>query len=204
MQQRERVARLRRELPQGAVLNDYEFLEGPAELYADNEPVRTVHLKELFTACNRSLVVYHLMFGKKQIKPCPMCTMWIDGYNGIAQHLAQNLDFAIVAAAEPKALRDYARERGWDQLRLLSAGTSSFKYDLGSEGADGAQDSAISVFTKTEQGVVRHFYTAHPRMAPDIKERGIDLLTPVWNILDLTPQGRGHWYASLAYGDPKL
>jgi predicted dithiol-disulfide oxidoreductase (DUF899 family) len=46
---------------------------------------------------------------------------------------------------------------------------------------------------------VRHFYTAHPRMAPEIKERGIDLITPVWNLLDLTPQGRGEWYPSLAY-----
>ena len=38
-----------------------------------------------------------------------MCTMWIDGYNGVAHHLAQNLDFVIVAAAEPQALREQAR-----------------------------------------------------------------------------------------------
>ena len=31
-------------------------------------------------------------------------------------------------------------------------------------------------------------------------ERGIDLLQPVYNMLDLTPQGRGNWYASLDYG----
>jgi predicted dithiol-disulfide oxidoreductase (DUF899 family) len=47
---------------------------------------------------------------------------------------------------------------------------------------------------------VRHFYSAHPRMARDIQERGIDLLTPIWNFMDLTPQGRGKWYASLGYG----
>jgi predicted dithiol-disulfide oxidoreductase (DUF899 family) len=33
-----------------------------------------------------------------------------------------------------------------------------------------------------------------------IKERGIDELIPVWNMLDLTPQGRGTFYASLEYG----
>jgi len=27
-------------------------------------------------------------------------------------------------------------------------------------------------------------------MADDVKQRGIDLLTPVYNMLDLTPQGR--------------
>jgi predicted dithiol-disulfide oxidoreductase (DUF899 family) len=36
-------------------------------------------------------------------------------------------------------------------------------------------------------------------MAGDVKERGIDLLTPVYNMLDLTPQGRGDWYAELTY-----
>jgi len=33
-----------------------------------------------------------------------------------------------------------------------------------------------------------------------VNERGIDLLQPVYNLLDLTPQGRGNWYASLEYG----
>jgi predicted dithiol-disulfide oxidoreductase (DUF899 family) len=37
-------------------------------------------------------------------------------------------------------------------------------------------------------------------MSNDIKERGLDLLCPVYNILDLTPQGRGDWYAGLDYG----
>jgi predicted dithiol-disulfide oxidoreductase (DUF899 family) len=59
-----------------------------------------------------------------------MCTMMIDGFNGIASHVAQNIDFAIVAAAEPAALRAHARSRGWRRLRVLSAGDSTFKYDL--------------------------------------------------------------------------
>ena len=58
----------------------------------------------------------------------------------------------------------------------------------------------MSVFTKESDGTLRHFYSAHPAMGVDIRERGIDLLTPVYNILDLTPQGRGNWYASLGYG----
>jgi predicted dithiol-disulfide oxidoreductase (DUF899 family) len=200
MQHREKVAALRRGLPQGAVLQDYEFLEGPADLDEGDEPIHSVRLSELFSAANRPLVIYNLMYGKKNAKPCPMCTMWIDGANGVAQHIAQNIDFAIVAAADPRALRDHARQRGWSNLRLLSAGSSTFKYDLGSEGADGGQDSSVSVFTKDGDDTIRHFYSAHPRMAPEINERGIDLLAPVWNFMDLTPQGRGEWYASLAYG----
>ena len=198
--QRERVAELRRALPPGAPIHDYEFLEGPTSLDDGDEPTRTVRLSELFTGPDRSLVIYHFMYGKKQTKACPMCTAWIDGFNGVAHHLAQNVDLAIVAAADPATLRTYARERGWNRLRLLSAGESTFKYDLGSEDAAGQQDSTISVFTRDADGNLRHFYSGHPWLAADIKERGIDELTPIWNVLDLTPQGRGKWYASLDYG----
>jgi predicted dithiol-disulfide oxidoreductase (DUF899 family) len=200
MRQREQVAELRRNLPEGAPIQDYQFEEGPRDLNAGDTPVRTVRLSELFTTPGRSLVIYHFMFGKKQTRPCPMCTAWLDGANGVAHHLAQNLDFAVVAAAAIPALRAHARARAWDRLRLLGAGNSSFKYDLGSEDREGAQDSTVSVFTRDAKGNVRHFYSAHPRMAPDIQQRGIDLLSPIWHFMDLTPQGRGNWYASLEYG----
>jgi predicted dithiol-disulfide oxidoreductase (DUF899 family) len=195
----ERVAELRRDLPEGAVVQDYAFTEGPADLDAGDEPVKTVRLSELFTGPGRAVVVYHLMYGKKQTTACPMCTMWIDGYNGVAQHLAQNLDFAIAAAADVPALRAYARSRGWNNLRLLSCGDSTFKYDMASEDAEGNQDSTISVFTRDASGALRHFYSGHPWLAEDINQRGIDRLTPVYNMLDLTPQGRDDWYAELSY-----
>jgi predicted dithiol-disulfide oxidoreductase (DUF899 family) len=199
MCQRERVAELRRHLPPGPAVEDYIFIESPVALDSGDTPTRTVRLSELFSAAGRPLVIYHLMYGKRQIKPCPMCTAWIEGFNGVAHHIAQSVDFAIVAAADPKALRAHARARGWNRLRLLSAGDSTFKYDLGSEDREGNQDSAISVFTRDSGGAVHHFYTAHPWMSPEIKERGIDLLIPIWHVLDLTPQGRGNWYTKLEY-----
>jgi predicted dithiol-disulfide oxidoreductase (DUF899 family) len=94
MKQRERVAELRRQLPKGATIQDYEFLEGPTSLDAGDEPIRKARLSELFTAPDRSLVIYHFMFGKKQSDPCPMCTAWIDSFNGIAHHLAQNINLS--------------------------------------------------------------------------------------------------------------
>ena len=241
---RERVAALRRGLPKGATVQDYEFLDcnaealpngratapsptadalpdgratapGPTSLDEGDEPVRKVRLSELFSyaphpnplprgegekAPDRSLVIYHFMYGKKQTSPCPMCTAWIDSFNGVAHHLAQSVDLAIVAAADPSTLRAHARKRGWDKLRLLSAGESTFKYDLGSEDREGNQDSTVSVFIRDGAGTVRHFYSAHPSMSKEIRERGIDLLSPVYNMLDLTPHGRGDWYAELGYG----
>jgi predicted dithiol-disulfide oxidoreductase (DUF899 family) len=200
MRHRERVAEQRRSLPAGPVVDDYEFVEGPSDLDAGDAPVRTVRLSELFSAPDRALVVYHFMYGKRQTSACPMCTMWIDGFNGVAHHLAQNLDFAVAAAADPPTLRSHGRARGWRNLRLLSCAENQCKHDLGSEDDDGNQDSTLSVFTRDAGGTVRHSYTVKPRMAEDIDQRGIDLLCPTWHFLDLTPHGRDDWYAELSYG----
>src|ERR1039457_6949305 len=143
MRHRERVAELRRHLPPGPAVEDHKFIAGPVALATSDTPTRTVRLSELSAGAGRPLAIYHLMYGKLQTKPCPMCTAWIDGINGVTHHISQNVDFAIVAAADPVALRAYARTRGWNRLRLLSAGDSTFKYDLGSEDREGHQDSTI-------------------------------------------------------------
>jgi predicted dithiol-disulfide oxidoreductase (DUF899 family) len=178
----ERVATQRRSLPADTVVEDYDFID-----VGNGDRVR---LSQLFTTPDRPLVVYHFMYGKAQVEPCPLCTMWIDGYNAAAPHLAQNIDFVVVAAAEPEALKAHAASRGWNNLRL---------YDLGSEEADGAQTEWISVFTRAADGGVRHYYSKGAQMADDRRERGIDLLSPVWHLLDLTPDGRGDWYPLLHY-----
>lgn len=188
MRHREAVAAQRRALPPGPLVQDYTLLEGPGSLDDGDQPVREVRLSELFSAPERPLVIYQFMYGKQQTSPCPMCTLWIDGYNGVAHHLARNIDFAILAAADPAQLRAHARRRGWNRLRLLSAGDSTIKYDLDSEDEQGAQISTVSVFTRDADGAIRHQYSAHPRMSDTIDQRGIDLLSPVWHLLDLTPR----------------
>ena len=188
----ERVAALRRSLPADTTVDQYPFVD-----VASGDRVQ---LSELFSASARPLIVYHFMYGKAQTEPCPLCTMWIDGYNAAAPHLTQNADFVVVAAADPAAIASHAAARGWSNLRLLSAGDSTFKYDLGSEEADGTQIESVSVFTLGDDGTVRHVYSKGAQMADDRRERGIDLLTPVWHLLDLTPNGRPHdWYPALHY-----
>ena len=59
MRHRERVAAMRRRLPPGAVVQDYVFQEGPANLDAGDTPIATVRLSDLFTGPNRSVVIYH-------------------------------------------------------------------------------------------------------------------------------------------------
>src|SRR5437660_10904898 len=83
MLQRERVAELRRHLPPGPALEDYKFIEGPVDLDSGDTPTRTVRLSELFTATSRPLGICHLMYVKRQTKPCPKCSPWIDGVDGV-------------------------------------------------------------------------------------------------------------------------
>jgi predicted dithiol-disulfide oxidoreductase (DUF899 family) len=64
MRQRERVTEMRRQLPQGAAIQDYSFEEGPRDLNAGHAPVRTVRFSELFTNPNRSL------YGYRELEEC--------------------------------------------------------------------------------------------------------------------------------------
>src|SRR5947207_1502538 len=66
MKLREHVAELRRRLPTGAIVEDYDFVEGPTDLNAGDTPARTVHLSESFSAEHRPVVIYQSMYGKLQ------------------------------------------------------------------------------------------------------------------------------------------
>src|SRR6202521_873715 len=197
--QRERVAELRRQLPLDTSVKDYVFQEGPADLDQDG-PITEVRLSELFTKPDEALVVYQYMFGGAQTKPCPMCTLWVDGFNGIGHHLQQRLNFAIVAQAGIGELRKWARSRDWRKVRLISSAGTDFKTDFHFSDAAGAQWPGVSAFSRLPDGSVKHFYSGSALMEDANRTRGIDLLTPFWNILDLTPEGRKEWMPKLEYG----
>lgn len=182
--QREQVAALRRDLPQDTVVGDYEFYDVDSNV---------VTLESLVG--DRPLIVYHLMYGKAQTAPCPMCCMWIDGFNAIHNHVAQHADFGIVAAADSGSLKELIASKGWDTIPVFSAGESSFKYDFGSEDEDGNQIPVVSVFVRRGDDVI-HTYSGQPMLSDDMNQRGLDLFSSVWNLLDLLPDGRGDWYPS--------
>ncbi len=199
-EQRENVAELRRKLPQDTrVETDYTFLEGPADLAAGDAPQREVRLSELLEDPFKTLVLVHFMYGKKQQQPCPMCTLWADGYDGIVPHLRQRVNFGVIVAGDVAHFRKYARERGWQHLRILSAAESSFKRDLGFEDEEGAQSPGMSVFVRGDDGRVRHFYSGSADLETGGPFRGMDLLSPFWNFLDLTPEGRGDFLPKRSY-----
>jgi predicted dithiol-disulfide oxidoreductase (DUF899 family) len=189
--QLERLAEARRALPAGAVLPDYVLDEGEQ---------RRTHLADLFDG-HDTLVIYHMMFQPGDDEACAMCSMWVDGFDGVSVHLAQRASFAVVAKAPIDDIRAWAKRRGWTRVRLLSSYLSTFNADLGVEDPDGSQRPAISVFLREEGGTVRHAYTMQAGFSSTEQDRGIDLLSPVWQVLDLLPQGRNGWWAGNDYVD---
>ena len=185
----EKVAAMRRALPPGGpVPEDYVFTEGPDELERDL-PERQVRLSELFGGPD-TLVLYSFMYGPLMEQACSMCTSLLDGLNGSAPDIARRVSLAVVASSPLERIRGYARDRGWDQLRLLSSAGTSFNRDYLAETADGEQRSVLNVFTRRD-GEIRHFYaTEKGPTGPGQDDRHVDLLWPLWNVLDLTPGGR--------------
>ena len=87
-------------------------------------------------------------------------------------------------------------------MKFYATVGDDFARDYRGLAPDGNEWPALDVWVKRD-GRVRHFWgselggTADPGQDP----RGAPDPTPLWNILDLTPGGRGSgWYPTLDYG----
>ena len=185
-----RVAALRRNLPPGgAVPVQYEFTRRSGA---------SITIADLFSDGKDTLALYSLMYRPDDPAPCPMCVSLLDGLNAQVGHFGQRMEFAVVAAASPEQLDQLARDRNWTGLRLLSAQGCRYQLDYHAQSPDGAQLPMINVFRKSPAGV-SHFWGSESFHADiDGHPRHLDQIWPLWNMLDLTPQGRGtDWYPSL-------
>jgi predicted dithiol-disulfide oxidoreductase (DUF899 family) len=181
----EAVARKRQELPRGGRLQEsYRFVRA-----ADLEPVA---FEGLF-GTHRSLLLYTMMFGPDWDAPCPSCTSLVDAFDANHHPVSHHCAFAVVAAARPEQLRDWARERGW-RIPLYSAGDSTYILDyFAREGAtDPALVTMMNSFERTPAGVFHTWgseLVAHPTEGGH--PRHVDTVWPYWNLLDMTREGRG-------------
>jgi predicted dithiol-disulfide oxidoreductase (DUF899 family) len=199
----ETVAELRRQLPLGGLLlEDYVFVEGAPDLN-DSRTAKSVHFSGLFDPGKDTLAIYSYMFGPDMKQPCVSCTSILDGLNGTAQHAAQRINFVVVAKSPLERIRQVARERGWNRLRLLSSFGNTYNRDYHGETAKGEQLPSLNIFVRRD-GEIRHFYHTELLFAPTepgMDARHVDTLWPLWNLFDYTPEGRGaNWYPKLRYG----
>ena len=212
----ERVAVARRALPAGGVVPEDYVFQGVG---VDGAPA-DVRLSELFAPGKDSLVIYNFMFprhqGDKRLGPamgetarlplaegpCPSCTALLDQLDGAAEHVSQQINFAIVAKAPLPRILSFADERGWRRLRLLSAANNTFKRDYNSETTDGQQMPMLTVFHR-DGDAVRHFWSSELLYAPTDPgqdPRHVGTIEPLFNLLDFTPEGRApDWEEQLRY-----
>lgn len=190
----EEVAKARAALPLGGpVPEDYAFQT------VQDGGVAEITLSQLFRGDAPSLIIYSLMYGRAQTRPCPMCTSFIDYIDGGVPHHAQRAGFAVCAAAPIEELADFAASRGWTKTRLISSAGNTYNRDYLAEDADRKQLPMMNVFTRRD-GVIHHFWGSEMMHAG--LTRHIDMMWPLWNLLDLLPEGRGQdWHPALSYDE---
>src|SRR5438876_5086042 len=212
----EAVAAARRALPRGgAVPEDYVFQELGVDGAATD-----VRLSHLFAPGKDSLVIYSFMFprdpgderpgptaGRTALLPlaegpCPSCVAFLDQLDGAAGHASQRINFAVVAKSTLPRILTFADERGWRRLRLLFSAGTTYNRDYHAETAEGAQRPMLNVFHR-DGDTIRHFWGPELLYAPadpGQEPRHVGTLEPLWNLFDLTPEGRPiDWDEQLSY-----
>jgi predicted dithiol-disulfide oxidoreductase (DUF899 family) len=212
----EAVAEARRRLPPGGIVpQDYVFYgQG-----ADGSPAE-VRLSELFAPGKDSLVIYSMMFprdpgddrpgpasGQTALLPlaegpCPSCTAFLDQLDGAAEHASQRVNLAVAGKAPIERILTFAAERGWGRLRMLSSAGTTYNRDYQAENPNGEQQPMLNVFHRDGQ-TIRHVWGSELFYAPSDPgqdPRHVGTIEPLWNLLDLTPEGRGtDWDEQLSY-----
>ena len=184
----ESVARKRRELPLGGRLKeDYRF-----QRVGDDGEVREIAFEELFGE-HETLLLYSMMYGPEWDAACPSCTSLVDAFDANYHPVSHHCAMAVVGAARPEQFREWSRRRGW-KIPVYAAGESTYLLDYFAreEPVDPALVSMMNCFRKTPDGV---FHTWGSELVGHPMENGhprhVDAVWPFWNLLDMTPDGRG-------------
>ncbi|MGA7238071.1 MAG: DUF899 family protein [Bryobacteraceae bacterium] len=186
----ERVASQRRALPAGG--------EIPQD-FALNSATGPVRFSSLF-GDKQTLMVYSMMYGPQRKAPCPMCTSFLNSWNGTAINLRQRVAIAVTARSPIARLIEFKNQRGFANLPFISDETGEYTRTYVSP--EDGDVPGYSVFSRRD-GIISHVYSGEMSGAmadPGQDPRGAPDLDPLWLMLDLTPEGRGaDWYPKLDY-----
>jgi predicted dithiol-disulfide oxidoreductase (DUF899 family) len=192
---RDALSAQRRALPMVRVEKAYTF-EGPGG---------PVTLRDLFGP-HRQLVVYHFMFAPAWEEGCKSCSYVMDNVEGALMHLAAaDTAFAAVARAPLAKIEAFKARMGW-RFPWLSSGETDFNYDFHVTLDDGRGSVEYNYEPATElrrRGEIPQApgdlpgFSVFLRDGDDVfhtystYQRGVDLFLNTYNLLDLTPLGRG-------------
>jgi predicted dithiol-disulfide oxidoreductase (DUF899 family) len=190
------LAQQRQQLPWVPVDEEYSFETDEG----------TKSLADLFDGRSQ-LLVYHFMFGPTvdgwPEAGCPGCSFTADSLDGAVVHLEhRDVTFVATSRAPLANLTAYKRRMGWSFPWVSSEG-SDFNLDCAVFTEEGRRTGrgfnfgtpkhgdidlrrdelhGLSAFA-LEGGAVYHTYSTY--------DRGTDVLSATWQLLDRTPKGRG-------------
>jgi predicted dithiol-disulfide oxidoreductase (DUF899 family) len=194
--ERDKLTEARRKMPLMEVEEEYSF-DGPRGV---------VTLRDLFEG-RPQLIVYHFMFEPSRNTGCKHCSCVMDNIAGSLVHLrARDTSFAAISRAPLKKIQAFKTRMGWT-FHWVSSFKSSFNYDfqVTLDPREGFSEHnfrkmdfqgelpGLSVFVVKENRIFRSYSTYL---------RGLDMLLPMYHLLDRTPLGRQETKAnSMAAGE---
>ena len=193
----EKVAALRRQLPLGGQIQQNYIFD---RLDVDGN-VEQVAMSDLFEAGKDTLVLYSFMYSPEAKSACPSCTSIVDSLDGNVHHLNEQINIVACARAPIGQFRAWADKRGWSRVSLISSFNNTFNADYHAEIDVRRQLPLLHVFQRTSEGIF-HFHSSELFFLPFDGRQGprhVDTIWPLWNVLDLTPGGRGEWNPKNSY-----
>ncbi len=120
-------------------------------------PVKSYH----FTDAGGNPIEFASLFGDKDDlilihnmgRRCVYCTLWADGFNGLAQHLQSRAAFVLACPDDPETMRRFAEARGWT-FPVVSTIGSTFSHDMGYQPAPDQPLPGVSGFLKRPDGTI--------------------------------------------------
>src|SRR5262249_56636754 len=97
------------------------------------------------------------------------------------------------AKSAPPRTRTCAKDGSGRHLGLLPWRKNNYNRDYHAESPDGEQIPILNVFARDGDGF-RHRWATELMFAPrdeGEEPRHVDSIWPIWNVLDMTPAGRG-------------
>jgi predicted dithiol-disulfide oxidoreductase (DUF899 family) len=165
---------------------------------AEPEPVKDYSLKDwkgndvmlssLFDERDELLVIHNM--GRR----CTYCTLWADGFNGLALPINDRMPFVVISPDTPEVQKEFSESRGW-KFKMLSAEGTSFIKDLGFEPEPKQYWPGVSALIRKEGKIYRASYD---NLGPG------DFYCSAWHLFDLFPKQDNGWQPRYDYGKPPV
>ena len=142
----------------------------------------TVTLAELFGDKDALFIFHNMGTG------CAYCTLWTDGFNGVAAHLQDKAAVVVCSPDTPEVQEKFKQQRGW-HFPMVSATNNQFTQDMGYRTDQGFQPG-VSAFKRDGETIHR---VSNAPFGPG------DDFCAVWHLLDLLPEGANGWQPDFQY-----